>query len=135
MVAETALIQQEAFETYCRGFANLPSATLDKCKELADAQSSKVVFAGMAEVSPLAKRLSALLAGQTAVETDIAHGLKNALDETGVIPTVQGLITEHIVDSILHSQFRPHVQLAIASLCDSVLDLYDAATYPIRRMR
>lgn len=106
-----------------------------KIEEGAKSQAPKKLLAGDGDISNLLKRLSSLLTGAEVAEVDLTVQFKASMDQRQVGPVVRGAIGEVVVDAILHAQFRPHVQSTIVSLCDYLLEIYEAPIYPVRRMR
>jgi separase len=107
-------------------------------KQVAVAAASKplrLVFADMPEFNAMLKRTASLLAHEADLGPDFSTLLTNELINKQWSPAVTGALLEQVFVALEHSQFLPHVQDALVSALNMALNVYDAETYPVRRLR
>lgn len=101
----------------------------------AASQPLRLVFANMLEFATALQRTAALVAHDPALGPEFPAILANDLNDKQWSPAVTGALLEQMIDALEPSQFLPHVQDALVAVLLMALDLYDAETYPVRRMR
>ncbi|KAL1407397.1 separin protein [Vanrija albida] len=128
--------REESLKALCQSLASIDPATIKSIAVGAATKPIAAIFSGLPDVTATLKRCTAFMTGGTEFDASKAAGfLAEAMAARGVPPTVHAAIVESIAEGIEHADFRPHIQDTLVALTDSLFGVYDAAAYPVRRMR
>lgn len=83
----------------------------------------------------LLNRCATLLAAEAPPSVDFSGLLWDTLQERNFSAGLCGVYFERMMDFLLPSLYRPLIQDTFAQLGMKLLDIYNAETYLIRRMR
>lgn len=129
------LTAQEALQAYIQSSLCLDSSAIKQISAESTTKPLRLVFQPFTEFAASLKRPASLLNHDPSLAAEFAALLANELNGKQWSPSVTGPLVEQVIDAIEPSQYLEHVQTVLVALHHMTLDLYDAESYPVRRLR